>query len=153
MQKPYSDKTAQIIDEEVKKFVDMAYIRTKELLMENKTKLEQLAKQLLDKEVIFREDLERIFGKRPFDKEEEAVAEVITEEPKQIVTPPVTPPAPENTEPPANTLLSAKKTVTPEVNNTPENTEPKTENKEEENNSGKPEDPKNNKDGNLKLFD
>jgi cell division protease FtsH len=153
MQKPYSDKTAQIIDEEVKKFVDMAYIRTKELLMENKSKLEQLAKQLLDKEVIFREDLERIFGKRPFDKEEEAVAEVITEEPKQIVTPPVTPPAPENTEPADTTLLSAKKTVTPEVNIAPENTEPKTENKEEENNSGKPEDPKNNKDGNLKLFD
>lgn len=153
MQKPYSDKTAQIIDEEVKKFVDMAYIRTKELLMENKTKLEQLAKQLLDKEVIFREDLERIFGKRPFDKEEEAVAEVITEEPKQIVTPPVTPPAPENTEPADTIVPSAKKTVTPEVNNTPENDEPKTENKEEENNSGKPEDPKNNKDGNLKLFD
>lgn len=153
MQKPYSDKTAQIIDEEVKKFVDMAYIRTKELLMENKTKLEQLAKQLLDKEVIFREDLERIFGKRPFDKEEETVAEVITEEPKQIVTPPVTPPAPENTEPADTIVPSAKKTVTPEVNNTPENDEPKTENNEEENNSGKPEDPKNNKDGNLKLFD
>lgn len=153
MQKPYSDKTAQIIDEEVKKFVDMAYIRTKELLMENKTKLEQLAKQLLDKEVIFREDLERIFGKRPFDKEEEAVAEVITDEPNTVVTPPVTPPAPENTEPTDTTQPSDKKPETPEVNTTPENAEPTTENKEQENNSGKPEDPKNNKDGNLKLFD
>ena len=67
--KPYSEHTAEIIDEEVKKLVDMAYARTKKLLSENKDKLEKLAVKLLEQEVIFREDLEDIFGKRPFDKE------------------------------------------------------------------------------------
>jgi cell division protease FtsH len=67
--KPYSEHTAEIIDEEVKKLVDMAYARTKQLLSENKDKLEKLAVKLLEQEVIFREDLEDIFGKRPFDKE------------------------------------------------------------------------------------
>lgn len=154
MQKPYSDKTAQIIDEEVKKFVDMAYIRTKELLMEHKVKLEQLAKQLLDKEVIFREDLERIFGKRPFDKEEEAEVEII-EEVKAEITPPATTTTTPETD--SNTLLSAKKTTTtviPETTDTPEvtDTKPETEQNGQDDKTGKTEDPKN-KDGNLKLFD
>ncbi|MFM7902314.1 MAG: hypothetical protein ACKPAD_10060, partial [Bacteroidota bacterium] len=68
--KPYSEKTAQTIDEEVSKLVDACYIRTKEILAANKGKLEQLASHLLDKEVIFKEDLEQIFGKRPFEEEE-----------------------------------------------------------------------------------
>ncbi len=69
--KPYSEKTAQTIDEEVSKLVENAYHRTKELLMLNKDKLSKLANLLLEKEVIFKEDLEGIFGKRPFpDKEE-----------------------------------------------------------------------------------
>jgi cell division protease FtsH len=68
--KPYSEHTAEIIDEEVKKLVDMAYARTKKILSENKDKLEKLAGKLLEQEVIFREDLEEIFGKRPFDKED-----------------------------------------------------------------------------------
>jgi ATP-dependent metalloprotease FtsH len=69
--KPYSEKTAQTIDEEVSKLVESAYHRTKELLMANKDKLTLLANLLLEKEVIFKEDLEGIFGKRPFpDKEE-----------------------------------------------------------------------------------
>ncbi|MFN4124025.1 MAG: ATP-dependent zinc metalloprotease FtsH [Flavobacteriales bacterium] len=70
LSKPYSDKTAELIDEEVKKLIDMAYERTKKILSENKEKLAKLAEQLLEKEVIFREDLEEIFGKRPFEKEE-----------------------------------------------------------------------------------
>jgi ATP-dependent metalloprotease FtsH len=66
--KPYSEKTAEIIDEEVKKLIDLCYQRTKGILEENKTKLDSLAKRLLEKEVIFKEDLEEIFGKRPYDE-------------------------------------------------------------------------------------
>jgi ATP-dependent metalloprotease FtsH len=66
--KPYSEKTAEVIDEEVKKMIDIAYERTKNLLQDNKVKLDALAKRLLEKEVIFKEDLEDIFGKRPFDE-------------------------------------------------------------------------------------
>ncbi len=77
--KPYSEKTAQIIDEEVSKLVEAAYSRTKTLLSQHKDKLDILAKVLLEKEVIFKEDLESIFGKRPFEKEE-AVHQVIKKE-------------------------------------------------------------------------
>ena len=69
MQKPYSDKTAEIIDEEVKKLIDSAYEKTKQLLRDNRDKLDQLAAKLIEKEVIFKEDLEIIFGKRLFDKD------------------------------------------------------------------------------------
>jgi cell division protease FtsH len=65
-QKPYSEKTAEIIDQEVKKIVEKAYKRAVELIRENKPKVEELAKVLLEKEVIFSEDLEKIFGKRLF---------------------------------------------------------------------------------------
>jgi len=71
LSKPYSEKTAEIIDEEVKKLIDLAYARTKKILLENKDKLTTLAEQLLEKEVIFREDLEVIFGRRPFETEDE----------------------------------------------------------------------------------
>jgi len=67
--KPYSEKTAETIDIEVKKLIDMAYARTKSILTENKDKLSLLAKKLLEVEVIFREDLEEIFGVRLFEKE------------------------------------------------------------------------------------
>lgn len=66
--KPYSEKTAEIIDEEVKKLIDHAYKRTKDLLIKHREELNKLASQLLEKEVIFREDLETIFGKRPWDE-------------------------------------------------------------------------------------
>jgi cell division protease FtsH len=69
-QKPYSDKTAELMDTEVKKIVEKQYARAKELLTNNKDKLTQLADQLLEKEVIFKEDLVKIFGKRPFEKDE-----------------------------------------------------------------------------------
>ncbi|MGZ6519934.1 MAG: ATP-dependent zinc metalloprotease FtsH, partial [Bacteroidia bacterium] len=68
--KPYSEKTAETIDFEVSKLIETAYIRAKDILLKNKNLLTQLAEKLLDKEVIFKEDLEIIFGKRPFDKEE-----------------------------------------------------------------------------------
>ncbi|MDD5570189.1 MAG: ATP-dependent zinc metalloprotease FtsH [Bacteroidales bacterium] len=67
--KPYSEKTAETIDSEVSKIVAAAYVRAKELLVQNKEKLVLLAEALLKKEVIFKEDLEEIFGKRPFDEE------------------------------------------------------------------------------------
>ena len=69
--KPYSENTARTIDEEVKKLTDIAYAKTKQILMSNKEKLTLLAEKLLEKEVIFKVDLEDIFGKRPFDKVEE----------------------------------------------------------------------------------
>lgn len=62
--KPYSEQTAQIIDQEVKKLIDESYVRTTELLRNNKERLTRLANRLLEKEVIFKEDLEQIFGKR-----------------------------------------------------------------------------------------
>ncbi len=68
-QKPYSDKTAEKIDDVVKRIVDELYEKTVKLLEENKDKLTELANLLLSKEVIFREDLVRIFGERQFDKD------------------------------------------------------------------------------------
>jgi ATP-dependent metalloprotease FtsH len=70
-QKPYSDKTAEVIDHEVREIVESAYERAKKIILENKDKVEQLSTLLLEREVIFREDLEHIFGKRPFESEEE----------------------------------------------------------------------------------
>jgi cell division protease FtsH len=63
-QKPYSEMTAELIDKEVKDIIDSQYIRAIELLNKHKDGLIQLADQLLEKEVIFTEDLEKIFGKR-----------------------------------------------------------------------------------------
>lgn len=76
--KPYSENTAKTIDEEVKKMIDIAYAKTKQILLTNKDKLTQLAQKLLEKEVIFKEDLEEIFGKRPFDKHDEVPPKVET---------------------------------------------------------------------------
>jgi ATP-dependent metalloprotease FtsH len=67
--KPYSEKTAETIDAEVSKMIEGSYKRAKDLLVKNKHLLKLLAEKLLEKEVIFKEDLEIIFGKRPFDKE------------------------------------------------------------------------------------
>lgn len=67
--KPYSEKTAETIDSEISKLIESAYQRAKEILLANRDKLEKLAQQLLTKEVIYREDLELIFGERPFKEE------------------------------------------------------------------------------------
>ncbi|HRP00532.1 MAG TPA: AAA family ATPase, partial [Flavobacteriales bacterium] len=72
--KPYSEQTARTIDEEVSKIVEGQYQRAKRILSDNKDKLSALATQLLEKEVIFKEDLEKIFGDRPFQKPEHPVA-------------------------------------------------------------------------------
>jgi len=67
--KPYSEETAKIIDQEIKKIIDGQYERAKAILKKHEDKLHQLANKLLETEVIFKEDLEIIFGKRPFEKE------------------------------------------------------------------------------------
>jgi cell division protease FtsH len=64
--KPYSEDTAKIIDQEVKKLIESSYKRTKDLLSKKKEELEIVAKELLEKEIIFQSDLERLIGKRPF---------------------------------------------------------------------------------------
>ena len=78
--KPYSDETAHVIDEEVSKLIESQYKRALEILTENKDKLTLLAEKLLTSEVIFKEDLVEIFGKRAWEKEEEMVVEAIVHE-------------------------------------------------------------------------
>ena len=67
--KPYSEKTAETIDKEISSIIEKQYQRAIKLLEDNKSKLIELAEVLLDKEVIFKDNLEKIFGSRPFDKE------------------------------------------------------------------------------------
>ena len=69
--KPYSDDRARVIDEEVSKMIEVQYDRALKLLTDNKEKLSELAEKLLSSEVIFKEDLEAIFGKRVWDKTED----------------------------------------------------------------------------------
>lgn len=76
--KPYSEDTARIIDEEVSKLIEAQYQRALQILSENKDKLTALANKLLEKEVIFKEDLEEIFGKRLWNSEEEINAVINT---------------------------------------------------------------------------
>ena len=83
--KPYSEKTAHLIDEEISKIIEEQYQRAIDILTENKDKLTTLANLLLEREVIFREDLENIFGKRKFkdphdiiEEEEDKSSEVVS---------------------------------------------------------------------------
>ncbi|MBT8289103.1 MAG: ATP-dependent zinc metalloprotease FtsH [Flavobacteriaceae bacterium] len=68
--KPYSEQTAEIIDREISDIIEAQYDRAVNILEKNKDKLIQLAEELLEKEVIFKDNLEKIFGKSPFNKEE-----------------------------------------------------------------------------------
>lgn len=65
--KPYSDKTAELIDSEVRNLITDVYTRTKQLLLEKQDGLIAIAEKLLEKEILFQSDLEEILGKRPFD--------------------------------------------------------------------------------------
>lgn len=76
--KPFSEKTAEAIDAEVRRMVEEAYSKAKELLTTHREQLDELASQLYEKEVLFRDDLERIYGPRPW--ESEAPAEPASEE-------------------------------------------------------------------------
>lgn len=73
LHRPYSEATAQKIDEEVRKLIEGAYKRTKQLLQAHRTELEALAQLLLTKEVVFQKDLEAIFGERPKAEEESPI--------------------------------------------------------------------------------
>ncbi|MEK9996918.1 MAG: ATP-dependent zinc metalloprotease FtsH [Cryomorphaceae bacterium] len=102
MDKPYSQETAVVIDEEISKIIEAEYDRAIDILSNNREKLDALANLLLDKEVIFKENVEEIFGKRPWDKEEteDTTAEVVaTEEANEVVEPtePTEAPAAEET--------------------------------------------------------
>jgi cell division protease FtsH len=98
--KPYSEETGKMIDHEVRKLIDEAYIKTKKLLQEKRGDVEKLAKELLVKEVLFKSDVEALIGKRPFEERkildvEEAV--VIPETPSESTPAPENPSAENNT--------------------------------------------------------
>jgi len=96
--KPYSDHTALLIDNEVMKLIDAAYTRTKELLTKHRVETEKIAKELLEKEIIFQADLEKLIGKRPFDNKTnyqsymdgDNVKKVIEEDKAQDIVEPAT---------------------------------------------------------------
>ena len=100
--KPYSEHTAETIDFEVKKMIDIAYARTKDILLKHKEQLALLAVRLLEREVIFKEDLEQIFGKRQWeDKPEVPLMSLAAingshngKEENTTALPPANPPAP-----------------------------------------------------------
>lgn len=69
LQKPYSEKTSETIDKQVKTMIEQAYQTAKTILINNREKLDELAKILVEREVIFREDVEKIYGKRPWDED------------------------------------------------------------------------------------
>lgn len=75
--KPYSDRTAEMIDIEVRNMIDACYAKTKALLLEKKDKLEELSQILLKREILFQHDLEGILGKRPFDPKHPEVEVVL----------------------------------------------------------------------------
>ncbi len=94
--KPFSEETGKIIDEEVRKLIDEAYVKTKNLLTEKKGDVELLAKELLKKEVLFKSDVEALIGKRPFEEKklldvqpEDATSETpSTDLPEELKNPP-----------------------------------------------------------------
>lgn len=68
--KPYSEETAKIIDEEISKIIENQYVRAKDILVKHRHQLDRLAEKLLEKEVIFKEDMVEIFGEREFEDDE-----------------------------------------------------------------------------------
>jgi AFG3 family protein len=96
--KPFSEETGKIIDEEVRKLIDEAYVKTKGLLSEKRGDVELLAKELLKKEVLFKSDVEALIGKRPFEEKkllddvapQDAVSDTPpTDIPEELKNPPV----------------------------------------------------------------
>ena len=82
--KPYSEKTAELIDKEISHLIETQYQRAIDLLETNKEKLTELANVLLAKEVIFKDNLEVIFGKRPFEK---STSDILTDVQEDTQTP------------------------------------------------------------------
>jgi cell division protease FtsH len=86
--KPYSEETGKMIDQEVRKLIDEAYVKTKNLLIEKRGDVEKLARELLVKEVLFKSDVEALIGKRPY--EEKKILEIepedtVLEEPSEVL--------------------------------------------------------------------
>lgn len=75
MSKPYSEKTAELIDQEVRILVEKIYKQTKDLLLERREELEKIAQALLSKEILFQSDLEELIGKRPYEVQRALQAE------------------------------------------------------------------------------
>ncbi|MBR1644165.1 MAG: ATP-dependent zinc metalloprotease FtsH [Bacteroidales bacterium] len=73
--KPFSEETNQLIDSEVKRIVEEAYQRAKQLIVEHRAQLDELASTLYEREVIFKDDVERIYGPRPWDEKNESATE------------------------------------------------------------------------------
>ncbi|MBI3235768.1 MAG: hypothetical protein HYZ42_17315 [Bacteroidetes bacterium] len=100
MTKPYSEKTAELIDLEVRQLINDAYARTKKLILEKREQLNLVAEKLLEKEIIFQSDLEELLGKRPFlhkttyqefmddDSDKPKVEDLTAEEVKEIPSTP-----------------------------------------------------------------
>jgi cell division protease FtsH len=86
--KPYSEETGKIIDEEVRKIIDNAYIATIKLLTEKKEQVAVLAKALLDKEVLHKSDVEELIGKRPFEEKKILEVEEVIIAPKETTVVP-----------------------------------------------------------------
>jgi cell division protease FtsH len=84
MGKPYSESTAQMIDEEVRQLISEAYERTKKLMADKREKVEVLAQELLKTEILFQADLEKLIGKRPFETKT-TVEEYMDEKNEQIL--------------------------------------------------------------------
>ena len=106
-QKPFSEETGKIIDEEVRKMIDAAYHRTIDLLTLRKAEVEKLAKELLDKEVLHKSDVEALIGRRPYEEEKVVTFDVdesakATEPATEEATTVTETVAPENTIPETN---------------------------------------------------
>ncbi|KAJ3342945.1 AAA ATPase afg3 [Gonapodya sp. JEL0774] len=85
MQKPYSEETARLIDEEVRKIIDGAFKRTQQLLLEKKGEVEKVAMRLLEKEVLNRDDMVDLLGERPWPEKNEYIAYLTSREGSDIV--------------------------------------------------------------------
>lgn len=99
--RPYSEKTAELIDEEVKQLINQQYERAKQILSQHREQHNQLAQLLIDKEVIFAEDVERIFGKRPWASRSEEIIGAVPTQPEEEAKDPA-PGKPESQEPKSN---------------------------------------------------
>ena len=85
--KPFSEETGKMIDEEVRKLVEMAFERTKKLLTERKREVEIIAKELLKREVLFQSDVEELIGKRPY--EDKKALDFVDNPKEAIIDPPI----------------------------------------------------------------
>jgi cell division protease FtsH len=86
-QKPFSEETGKMIDEEVRELIGNAFVRTKDLLTEKKNEVEILAKELLKREVLFQSDVEALIGKRPY--EDKKALDFVDNPKDAVVEPPV----------------------------------------------------------------